>query len=72
MDEIVESENLDVTTVVTPSNEKTVENKVVFNTVESNIVRRECCASINEELVLDGHKGLREIKETGIIRSLNS
>ncbi|GKA46127.1 hypothetical protein Tco_0738923, partial [Tanacetum coccineum] len=27
MDEIVESENLDVTTVVTPSNEKTVENK---------------------------------------------
>ncbi|GJU86150.1 ribonuclease H-like domain-containing protein [Tanacetum coccineum] len=54
MDEIVESENLDVTTVVTPSNEKTVENKGVFNTVESNIVRRECCASINEELVSDG------------------
>ncbi|GJU32568.1 putative nucleotidyltransferase, ribonuclease H [Tanacetum coccineum] len=27
MDEIVESENLDVTTIVTPSNEKTVENK---------------------------------------------
>ncbi|GJR46533.1 hypothetical protein Tco_1314636 [Tanacetum coccineum] len=27
MDEIVENENLDVTTVVTPSNEKTVENK---------------------------------------------
>ncbi|GJQ91312.1 ribonuclease H-like domain-containing protein [Tanacetum coccineum] len=56
MDEIVESENLDVTTVVTPSNEKTVENKGVFNTVESNTVRRECCASINEELVSDGKK----------------
>ncbi|GJS43117.1 ribonuclease H-like domain-containing protein [Tanacetum coccineum] len=56
MDEIVESENLDVTTVLTPSNEKTVENKGVFNTVESNTVRRECCVSINEELVLDGKK----------------
>ncbi|GJX02755.1 hypothetical protein Tco_0188671 [Tanacetum coccineum] len=56
MDEIVESENLDVTTVVTPSNEKTVENKGVFNTVESNTVRRECCALINEELVSDGKK----------------
>ncbi|GJT47752.1 hypothetical protein Tco_0973909 [Tanacetum coccineum] len=53
MDEIVESENLDVTTVVTPSNEKTFENKGVFNIVESNTVRRECCALINEELVLD-------------------
>ncbi|GJV74675.1 putative ribonuclease H-like domain-containing protein [Tanacetum coccineum] len=39
MDEIVESENLDVTTVVTPSNVKTVENKGVSNTVESNAVR---------------------------------
>ncbi|GJR76153.1 hypothetical protein Tco_0088518 [Tanacetum coccineum] len=39
MDEIVESENLDVTTVVTPSNDKTVENKGVTNTVESNVVR---------------------------------
>ncbi|GKC08234.1 ribonuclease H-like domain-containing protein, partial [Tanacetum coccineum] len=39
MDEIVESENLDVTTVVTPSNDKTVENKGVSNTVESNAVR---------------------------------
>ncbi|GKA99345.1 hypothetical protein Tco_0827282, partial [Tanacetum coccineum] len=39
MDEIVESENMDVTTVVTPSNDKTVENKGVFNTVESNAVR---------------------------------
>ncbi|GJR67435.1 ribonuclease H-like domain-containing protein [Tanacetum coccineum] len=39
MDEIVESENLDVTTVVTPSNNKTVENKGVPNTVESNVVR---------------------------------
>ncbi|GKB56627.1 hypothetical protein Tco_0912813 [Tanacetum coccineum] len=39
MNEIVESENLDVTTVVTPSNDKTVENKGVSNTVESNAVR---------------------------------
>ncbi|GJV60162.1 putative ribonuclease H-like domain-containing protein [Tanacetum coccineum] len=39
VDEIVESENLDVTTVVTPSNNKTVENKSVSNTVESNAVR---------------------------------
>ncbi|GJT30004.1 hypothetical protein Tco_0910279 [Tanacetum coccineum] len=56
IDEIVESENLDVTTVVTPSNEKTVENKGVFNTVESNTVRRECCAPINKELVSNGKK----------------
>ncbi|GKD04872.1 hypothetical protein Tco_1179846 [Tanacetum coccineum] len=39
MDEIVKSENLDVTTVVTPCNDKTVENKGVSNTVESNAVR---------------------------------
>ncbi|GJS31834.1 putative ribonuclease H-like domain-containing protein [Tanacetum coccineum] len=39
VDEIVESENLDVTTVVTPSNAKTVENKGVSNTVKSNDVR---------------------------------
>ncbi|GJU10281.1 hypothetical protein Tco_1132677 [Tanacetum coccineum] len=56
IDEIVESENLDVTTVVTPSNEKTVENRGVFNTFESNTIRRECCAPINEELVSDGKK----------------
>ncbi|GJU66190.1 hypothetical protein Tco_1252449 [Tanacetum coccineum] len=56
IDEIVESENMDVTTVVSPSNDKTVENKGVSNTVESNTVRRECCAPINEELVSDGKK----------------
>ncbi|GJT90315.1 ribonuclease H-like domain-containing protein [Tanacetum coccineum] len=39
MDEIVKSENLDVTIVVTPSNDKIVENKGVSNTVESNAVR---------------------------------
>ncbi|GKE61967.1 hypothetical protein Tco_1512334, partial [Tanacetum coccineum] len=39
IDEIVESENMDVTTVITPSNDKTVENKGVSNTVESNAVR---------------------------------
>ncbi|GJZ88870.1 hypothetical protein Tco_0660652 [Tanacetum coccineum] len=39
MDEIVESENLDVTTVNSPSNGKTIENKGVSNTVESNDVR---------------------------------
>ncbi|GJT74335.1 hypothetical protein Tco_1041060, partial [Tanacetum coccineum] len=38
IDEIVESENIDVTTVVTPSNDKTVENKGVSNTVETNDV----------------------------------
>ncbi|GKD33048.1 ribonuclease H-like domain-containing protein [Tanacetum coccineum] len=39
MDEIVKSENLDVTTVVTPCNDKTVENKGVSNIFESNAVR---------------------------------
>ncbi|GKA01152.1 hypothetical protein Tco_0673817 [Tanacetum coccineum] len=39
MDEIVESENLDVTTVVTPCNDKTVENKGVSNIVKSNAIR---------------------------------
>ncbi|GJU74625.1 putative reverse transcriptase domain-containing protein [Tanacetum coccineum] len=39
MDEIIESENLDVTTIVTPCNDKIVENKGVSNTVESNAVR---------------------------------
>ncbi|GKA47240.1 ribonuclease H-like domain-containing protein [Tanacetum coccineum] len=39
MDEIVKSENLDVTTIVTPCNVKTIENKGVSNTVETNAVR---------------------------------
>ncbi|GJV44153.1 hypothetical protein Tco_1428689 [Tanacetum coccineum] len=39
IDEIVKSENMDVTIVITPSNDKTVENKGVSNTVESNAVR---------------------------------
>ncbi|GKD31327.1 hypothetical protein Tco_1242105 [Tanacetum coccineum] len=39
MDEIVKSENLNVTTVVTPNNDKTVKNKGVSNTVKSNGVR---------------------------------
>ncbi|GJS71252.1 hypothetical protein Tco_0704093 [Tanacetum coccineum] len=39
LDEIVESENMDVTIVITTSNDKTVENKGVSNTVESNVVR---------------------------------
>ncbi|GJQ91397.1 putative ribonuclease H-like domain-containing protein [Tanacetum coccineum] len=39
IDEIVESENLDVTTVVTPSNVKTVVDSDISNTVESNVVR---------------------------------
>ncbi|GJW75444.1 ribonuclease H-like domain-containing protein [Tanacetum coccineum] len=56
IDEIVESENMDVTTVVTPSNDKTVD-KGVFNTVESNTVRGECCALINKELVSDEIQG---------------
>ncbi|GKC80465.1 retrotransposon ORF1 [Tanacetum coccineum] len=56
MDKLVKSENLDVNTVVTPSNKKTVKNKGVFNTIKSNTVRRECCAPINEELVSVGKK----------------
>ncbi|GKG09265.1 hypothetical protein Tco_0338011, partial [Tanacetum coccineum] len=40
MYEIVKSENMDVVTIVTPSNEKTVENKGVSNTVETNIVKK--------------------------------
>ncbi|GJV28888.1 hypothetical protein Tco_1385336 [Tanacetum coccineum] len=39
IDEIVESENLDVTTVVTPINVKTVADRDISNTVESNDVR---------------------------------
>ncbi|GKA60330.1 putative reverse transcriptase domain-containing protein [Tanacetum coccineum] len=39
IDEIVESKNMDVTTVVSPSNDKTVENKGVSNIVETNVVR---------------------------------
>ncbi|GJT57266.1 hypothetical protein Tco_0992320 [Tanacetum coccineum] len=70
IDEIVESEILDVTNVVTPSNEKTVENKGVFNTVKSNTVRRECCAPINEELVSGGKKktGVPTIPKVDVVR----
>ncbi|GJT08283.1 hypothetical protein Tco_0842745, partial [Tanacetum coccineum] len=39
VDEIVKSENLEITTIVTSSNIKTVENKGVSNIVESNVVR---------------------------------
>ncbi|GJT64686.1 hypothetical protein Tco_1016166 [Tanacetum coccineum] len=39
IDKIVESENLDITTVVTPSNDKTVTDRDISNTVESNAVR---------------------------------
>ncbi|GJW77413.1 hypothetical protein Tco_0139095 [Tanacetum coccineum] len=39
IDEIMESENLDVTTVLTPSNDKTVADRDISNTVESNAVR---------------------------------
>ncbi|GJS98864.1 hypothetical protein Tco_0820034 [Tanacetum coccineum] len=54
---IDESENMDVTTVVTPCNDKTVENKGVSNTVESNDVRmNNSSAPINKELVSDGKK----------------
>ncbi|GJV71561.1 hypothetical protein Tco_1491556 [Tanacetum coccineum] len=50
IDEIVESENLDVTTVVTPSNVKTVEYRDISNTVESNDVRMDITsASIIED-----------------------
>ncbi|GKC71863.1 hypothetical protein Tco_1117746, partial [Tanacetum coccineum] len=39
IDEIVESGTLDVTTVVTPNNVKTVADKDISNTVKSNAVR---------------------------------
>ncbi|GKD11727.1 retrovirus-related pol polyprotein from transposon TNT 1-94, partial [Tanacetum coccineum] len=39
IDKFVESDILDVTTIVTPCNAKTVENKGVSNTVEYNVVR---------------------------------
>ncbi|GJV90879.1 ribonuclease H-like domain-containing protein [Tanacetum coccineum] len=39
MDEIVESENLDVTTIFAPCNVKTVKDKGVSNTIESNANR---------------------------------
>ncbi|GKC13277.1 hypothetical protein Tco_1010059 [Tanacetum coccineum] len=39
IDEIMESENLDVTTIVTPSNDKTVADRDISNIVESNAVR---------------------------------
>ncbi|GJU34438.1 ribonuclease H-like domain-containing protein [Tanacetum coccineum] len=39
MDEIVESENLDVTTIFTPCNVKIIEDKGVLNIVESNADR---------------------------------
>ncbi|GJZ34690.1 hypothetical protein Tco_0580507 [Tanacetum coccineum] len=39
IDEIVESENLDVTTIVAPGNVKTVEDRGISNTVESNAAR---------------------------------
>ncbi|GJS91451.1 ribonuclease H-like domain-containing protein [Tanacetum coccineum] len=54
MDEIAKSENLDVTTIVTPSNDKIVENKGVSNTVESNVVRiNNTSAPIIEDLNSD-------------------
>ncbi|GJV44482.1 hypothetical protein Tco_1429018 [Tanacetum coccineum] len=54
VDEIVESENLDVTTVVIPSNAKTVKNKGVSNTAESNVVRmNNTSAPIIEDLNSD-------------------
>ncbi|GKG62131.1 hypothetical protein Tco_0632035, partial [Tanacetum coccineum] len=40
MDEVVESENVDFITVVTPCNDKTVENKGVYNTVEPKTVMK--------------------------------
>ncbi|GKD33575.1 ty3-gypsy retrotransposon protein [Tanacetum coccineum] len=71
IDAIVESENLDVTSVVTPNNDKTVENKGVFNTVKSNTVRRECCALINEELVSDGLKTINTARSRAKVNAAN-
>ncbi|GJU80439.1 hypothetical protein Tco_1282804 [Tanacetum coccineum] len=50
IDEIVESENLDVTTIVTPSNDKTVADRDISNIIESNAVRMDnTSAPINED-----------------------
>ncbi|GKC15294.1 ribonuclease H-like domain-containing protein [Tanacetum coccineum] len=54
IDEIVESENMDVTTIITPNNGKTVENKGGSNTVESNAVRlNNTSAPIIEDWISD-------------------
>ncbi|GJS13183.1 hypothetical protein Tco_0407655 [Tanacetum coccineum] len=50
IDEIMESENLDVTTIVTPSNDKTVADRDISNIIESNAVRMDnTSAPINED-----------------------
>ncbi|GJZ50229.1 ribonuclease H-like domain-containing protein [Tanacetum coccineum] len=54
LDEIVESESLDVTTIISPNNAKTVENKGGSNTVESNAVRlNNTSAPIIEDWISD-------------------
>ncbi|GKE92976.1 hypothetical protein Tco_1574071, partial [Tanacetum coccineum] len=69
MDEVVESENIDVTTVVTPSNDKIVENKGVYNTIESNGLRmNNFSASIiedwnsNDESVIEPNDWVKTVR----------
>ncbi|GKD29166.1 putative ribonuclease H-like domain-containing protein [Tanacetum coccineum] len=74
IDEIVESENINVITVVTPSNDKTIENKRVSNTVESNFVRmNNSSAPIIEDWNSDdeskGNPQQRKYKEKAVIDS---
>ncbi|GJV05138.1 ribonuclease H-like domain-containing protein [Tanacetum coccineum] len=50
IDEIAERENLDVTTIVIPSNDKTIADRDISNTIESNAVRMDnTSAPINED-----------------------
>ncbi|GKD33407.1 hypothetical protein Tco_1248916 [Tanacetum coccineum] len=54
IDEIVESVNMDITTIISPNNAKTVENKGGSNTVESNAVRlNNTSAPIIEDWISD-------------------
>ncbi|GKE39937.1 hypothetical protein Tco_1463342, partial [Tanacetum coccineum] len=69
MDEIVKSEILDVTTVVIPCNDKTVKNKGVSNTVESNAVRmKNAGAAVNTVKIVN----TANIKAVNTVRSVNT
>ncbi|GKB53768.1 hypothetical protein Tco_0904521 [Tanacetum coccineum] len=81
MDEIVESENLDVTTVVTPSNDKIIKNKGVSNTVESNAVRMNNTSALiikdwnsNDESEIDYtvRPSTKKIKSVKIVRETDA
>ncbi|GJW56434.1 hypothetical protein Tco_0103165 [Tanacetum coccineum] len=75
VDEIVKSEKLDVTTVVTPSNAKTAENKDVSNIVESNAIRMSnTSSSIIEDWNSDDENPVNtaNTKAVNTVRSVNT